>query len=262
MTGTAIELGDIAIMGGGCYGAFYLGQLTAARRKAALRFRRVLVVDHDPDCQAAAQIVEAGCELVVSRWDNFLDQYLDPAQRDRDNLTDTIVPTPLMPHLLAHWLERQARARWPDREVSLVPAEAPLGTPYDRLHADGVRYVSFADWLCPTHCVEPLLCPAIKAPRTWDMSEAVTSWTAAHGRGRPTVAPALFNCRHLAFGVGMYPARAAFDGFNRFLPVGDSPSGGDLVIGSISSCHGAIALLRVGPASPEPAGVLYSQPYD
>lgn len=34
-----IELGDIAIMGGGCYGSFYLGQLTTARRKVALRFQ-------------------------------------------------------------------------------------------------------------------------------------------------------------------------------------------------------------------------------
>ena len=67
MTATVIELGDIAIMGGGCYGTFYLGQLTAARRKDALRFRRLLVVDYDPDCQAAAQVIEPGCELVVSR---------------------------------------------------------------------------------------------------------------------------------------------------------------------------------------------------
>ena len=263
-----IELGDIAIMGGGCYGSFYLGQLTTARRKAALRFRRLLVVDQDAGCQAAAHVVEPGCELVVSPWNDFLDRYLDPTRRDLDHLTDTIVPTPLMPHLLAHWLERRARTRWPDREVSLLPAEVPLGTPYDRLHHDGVRYVSFADWLCPTHCVEPLLCPAIKAPRTWEMADAVTAWTRDHAPNRPTAAPALFHCRHTAFGVGMYPAHAAFDGFARFVPVADAPTGGDLVIGSISSCHGAIALLRVGPVRSadqpprEPEGVLYSQPYD
>jgi hypothetical protein len=254
-----IELGDIAIMGGGCYGTFYLGQLAAARRKEALRFRRLLVVDHDAGCQAAAHVLEPGCELVVSPWSEFLDGYLVPADRDRDGLTDTIVPTPLMPHLMAHWLERRARVRWPDREVSLVPVDAPLGTPYDRLHRDGVRYVSFADWLCPIHCVEPLLCPAIKAPRTWEMSEAVAAWTRAHARERPTAAPALFSCRHAAFGVGMYPARAAFDGFDGFVPVADTDTGGDLAIGSISSCHGAIALLRVGPARPEPADVLYSR---
>jgi hypothetical protein len=46
----------------------------------------------------------------------------------------------------------------------------------------------------------------------------------------------------------MYPARAAFDGLDAFVPVADAASGGDLVIGSVSACHGAIAMLRVGPA--------------
>ena len=81
------------------------------------------------------------------------------------------------------------------------------------------------------HCVEPLLCPAIKAPRTWEMGDAVTAWTAERARERPTAGPALFTCRHVAYGVGMYPARAAFDGFDGFVPVADSPAGGDLVIG-------------------------------
>lgn len=263
-----IELGDIAIMGGGCYGTFYLDQLTAARGKGVLRFRRVLVVDHDAACQAAAHVDQPGCELIRAPWREFLDQYLDPADRDHAGLTDSIVPTPLMPHLMAHWLEQQARRRWPGRTVSLVPVEAPLGTPYDRLHRDGVRYVSFADWRCPIHCIEPLLCPMIKAPRTWEMGEAVTAWSGAHARERPTAPPALFNCRHAAFGVGMFPVRAAFDAFDGLIPVADGEAGGDLVIGSVSSCHGAIALLRVGPAPAatgpraESEGDLYSQPYD
>lgn len=257
-----IALGDVAVMGGGCYGAFYLGQLTAARQKGAVAFRRLLIIDRDPGCQAASAVNQPGCELVVSDWAAFLDRFLDARARDRDALTDMIVPTPLMPHLLAHWLERRAQARWPDRDVALVPVDTPLGTPYDRLHTDDVRYVSFADWICPTHCVEPLLCPAIKAPRTWEMRDAVAEWSVAHGRERPTAPPALLNCQHAAFGVGMYPVRSAFDGFDRFVPVADGPAGGDLMIGSISSCHGAMALLRVGPAVREPATVLYSPPYD
>ncbi|MGH7594129.1 MAG: hypothetical protein ACRELE_09815 [Gemmatimonadales bacterium] len=242
-----IVLGDVAIMGGGCYGTFYVGQLEAARSKAALQYRRLLVVDQNPACQAASQLPD-GATLVTAPWNDFLDDWLDASARDRDGLADAIVPTPFMPHLLAQWLERRARARWPDREVALVPADAPLGTPYDRLHADGVRYVSFADWLCPMHCVEPLLCPVIKAPRTWEMGDAVTAWTTDRARERPTAGPALFTCRHVAYGVGMYPAGAAFEGLEAFGPVADAPAGGDLVIGSVSACHGAIAVLRVGPS--------------
>lgn len=245
-----IPLGDVAIMGGGCYGTFYVGQLEAARAKDALCYRQLLVVDQNPACLAASHLPPDAGALVTSGWSEFLDRWLDPAARDRDGLADAIVPTPFMPHLLAQWLERRARARWPGRDVALVPAEAPLGTPYDRLHADGVRYVSFADWLCPMHCVEPLLCPAIKAPRTWEMGDAVLAWTADRALERPTAGPALFTCRHVAYGVGMYPARAAFEGFNALVPVADAPTGGDLVIGSVSACHGAIAVLRVGPSRP------------
>lgn len=254
-----ISLGDIAIMGGGCYGTFYLGQLEAARAKEAVTYRRLLIVDRDAACQAAARISGTDVVLVTSDWAEFLDSWLDPADRDRDGLSDTIVPTPLMPHLMARWLERRARALWPRRDVALVAVDAPVGTPYDRLHTDGVRYTSFADWLCPMHCVEPLLCPAIKAPRTWEMGDTVTEWSEQLGRSRPTAAPALFTCRHAVYGVGMFPARAAFDGFDQFVPVAESPAGGDLVIGSISACHGAIALLRVSGEPARSPGVLYSR---
>jgi hypothetical protein len=241
-----IALGDVAIMGGGCYGAFYLGQLQTARTKGAVEYRRVLVVDQNPECQAAAQLSDERSELVVSDWGRFLDTWLVAADRDHEELPNMIVPTPLMPHLMAQWLERRARDEWRDRDVSLVPVEAPLGTPYDRLHTDGVRYVSFADWICPVHCIEPHTCPMIKAPRTWEMGDAVTAWSATLGRQRPTAPPALFTCRHMVYGVGMFPARAAFDGFDAFVPVASADTGGDLAIGSVSACHGAVALLRVG----------------
>jgi hypothetical protein len=241
-----IALGDVAIMGGGCYGSFYLGQLQTARAKGAVEYRKVLVVDQNAGCQAAAQLVDDRSELVVSDWGRFLDAWLLEADRDRDGLRDMIVPTPMMPHLMAQWLERRARGEWHDRDVSLVPVEAPLGTPYDRLHTDGVRYVSFADWICPVHCIEPHTCPMIKAPRTWEMGDAVTAWSSELGRERPTAPPALFTCRHMVYGVGMFPASAAFEGFNTFTPIASADAGGDLAIGSVSACHGAIALLRVG----------------
>jgi hypothetical protein len=242
-------LGDVAIMGGGCYGTFYLQQLVAARAKGSIAFRRLLIVDHDLVCQASASLTEPGCELVCSAWDAFLDAFLDPDARRSDDLDDMIVPTPLMPHLMAHWLERRAQLRWPQRDVRLVPVERAVGTPYDRLHTDGVRYVSFADWLCPTHCVEPLLCPAIRAPRTWEMGDAISAWSEAEGGPGTVPAPALFTCRHVAHGVGMYRAAAAQEAFTAFEPFADSPDGAELPIGSISACHGAIALLRVGPES-------------
>ena len=259
-----IRLGDVAIMGGGCYGSFYLGQLELARAKGAVEYGRLLVVDHDPHSRASALASDSQRELVVSDWHAFLDRWLHRESEGADARPAMIVPTPLMPHLLADWLERRARERWPDRVVERVSPAVPMGTPYDRLHTDGVRYVSFADWLCPMHCIEPAICPAIRAPRTWEMGDAVHEWSDGLARVHPTApSPALFCCRHTVYGVGMYPARLAYEGLDSLASVADAPTGGDLVIGSISACHGAVAVLRVGPATggelAHSSGVLYSR---
>ena len=236
-------------MGGGCYGSFYLGQLERALERAAVDYRTLLIVDHDPASQASQVPAHPRRELAVLDWNRFLDEWLVPERRDRDGREDMIVPTPLMPHLLADWLERRACARWPDRAVTRIAPDVAMGTPYDRLHTDGVRYVSFADWLCPVHCIEPATCPAIRAPRSWEMGDAVRDWSATLGADHPTAEPALFTCRHAVYGVGMFPARVAFAGLESLATVAETAAGGDIVIGSISACHGAVAVLRVGPTA-------------
>lgn len=240
-----IALGSVVIIGGGCYGAFYTAQLERARSDGALEYDGLLVVDRDAGCQVAMQEAGTGREVVVAEWEAFLDGWLDPGVRRATDRPDMIVPSPLMPHLMANWIMRRARERWPERDVATVPAAAPLGTPFDMLHGDGTRYVSFADWLCPTHCIEPGLCPATRAPRTWEMGEAVEAWTRARAGERPTAGPALFTCRHVTHGVGMYPAARAFEGFNALVAQVEASGAADLVVGSVSACHGAIGLIRV-----------------
>jgi hypothetical protein len=239
-----IALGEVVIIGGGCYGSFYAGQLARARQRGAATWARLRVVDHDAACQAAALIPTIPhSELVVEAWEPFLDHWLAGPRAPEDQ----VVPSPLMPHLMATWIERQARSRWPDLAIGMVPAAAELGTPFDRLHpGDGVRYVSWADWLCPVHCIEPATCPVIAAPRSWEMSETVTAWTRARAHGRPTVGPALFACRHVVYGVGMYPAQRAREALDLVADgLRESPGGVDLVVASVSACHGAVGLLRI-----------------
>lgn len=43
--------GTIVVVGGGCYGSYYLRQLTRAVAAGALTCDRVVVVDRDPGCQ-------------------------------------------------------------------------------------------------------------------------------------------------------------------------------------------------------------------
>ena len=240
--------GDIVIVGGGCYGSFYAGQLLRAREREAARWRRLLVVDRDPACRAAALIGGApDTALAVCDWADFFDDYLDECSaRPTAAAPDAIVPSPLMPHLMYEWLLRRARARWPGREVASSPVTQAAGTPYDVLAPDGTRYVSFADWLCPVHCIEPATCPVIRAPRTWEMGDAMTDLARRLDASRPTAGPVLFTCRHQVFGVGMFDVNTVLEGDITVTRAGEGGQPVDIIVGTVSACHGAVSLLRLG----------------
>ena len=247
----ALQLDEIVIVGGGCYGTFYTRQLVDARKRGKLEFRRLLVVDRNPECQAASDLVgDPTRELVVKDWDAFFDAYLgdaaEPSRRAAEPPSrppSVIVPSPLMPHLMYQWLVRRARKRWPTRVVESRPLSEGPGTPYDVTSPDLVRYVSFADWICPTHCTEPSRCPVIRGPRTWEMREAIEDLAA---RLRMP-APILFECRHQVFAVGSFSVSEVVAGDRFVAEAGSRGEETDLLVGTVSACHGAINLLHLGP---------------
>jgi hypothetical protein len=250
---TSPVLGDVVIVGGGCYGTFYARQLIAARNKAKASFGQLLIVDRDPSCQFSRELGEApDRRLVVEDWDHFFDHYFAGKSaresfRARPPGRDVIVPSPLMPHLMYHWVLRQARRRWPGREVETVPLPEGPATPYDRSAPDGTRYVSFADWICPTHCVEPAICPITCAPRTWEMSDAVVELTGRLAAAGHVAGPVLFRCEHLVHGVGTFSVADVLAGDRLVQEAGAPGRSVDLPVGTLSSCHGAVNLLHLGP---------------
>src|SRR3712207_3180196 len=100
--------GTLVIVGGGCYGSYYVRQLRRAASAGALSFRRLLVVDRDPACRVAADLAVGGGEpgappdghdtsarpsdhhrspapeVVVAQWSEFFDRYLGGAADDPD----------------------------------------------------------------------------------------------------------------------------------------------------------------------------------
>ena len=239
---------DVVIVGGGCYGTFYAGQLERARARGKATYRRLLIVDRDPGCQLSGELGEDETrQLVAQEWGDFFDDYLDrvspPAPGEPG---DTIVPSPLMPHLMYQWLVRRAQKRWPGRVVETRPVSRGPRTPYDTSAPDGTRYVSYADWTCPTHCIEPAICPVIRAPRTWEMSGAMTALTRTLDHSQPTAGPVLFVCEHRVFGVGMFDVAAVLDGDAAVAEAGRIGSPVDVLVGTVSSCHGAVNLLHLG----------------
>lgn len=248
-----LSLGTVVVIGGGCYGTFYTRQLETARERGKVSYRQILVVDHDPACQVVREVApDHDRQVVVADWSGFLDQFFadygssDPASA----ISDVIVPSPLMPHLMYQWLFRRAQARWPGRQISTVPFATAPGTPYDATAPDHTRYVSHADWICPTHCTEPARCPVIRAPRTWEMAETMERWTRELDRVRPTKGPVLLECRHTVFAVGAFSVAAVLAGDRTIAEAGNSAASVDVLVGTISACHGAVNLLHVSPGNP------------
>jgi len=240
-----VTFGEIVVVGGGCYGTFYAGQLARAKREGKTDYRRVLVVDRNPACRAAAELGPAEDRaLAVSAWDDFFDDFLSPSGRAAEppGRPDAIVPSPLMPHLMYAWLMRRARSRWPGRVVETRPLPRGPGTPYDRSAPDGTRYVSFADWVCPTHCIEPATCPVTRAPRTWEMADAVADLTGRLG----AAGPVLFHCEHQVYGVGMFLVTEVMAGDVLLEDAGTTGRPVDVIVGTVSGCHGALNLMHLG----------------
>lgn len=250
-----VVMRDVIVVGGGCYGTFYAAQLAKARQRGKAQFRRVIIVDRDPACRARAELGEADDRRFVSRdWTGFFHEFLRDAARG-GAADDYIVPSPLMPHLMFEWVVARARERWPGRAVEVAPVPGTPGTPYDRTGPDHTRYVSFADWICPTHCIEPAVCPATGSARTWEMPEALRGLAERlRAAGEPVHGPALFVCRHHVFGVGTFAVEAVLEGDALVAAAGERGAPAAVLVATVSSCHGAVNLLRLGAGDPEPAG--------
>ena len=236
----------IVVVGGGCYGTYYLRQLLRARDADALSFERVLVIDRNERCQVAAMARGvSGVAIVRQDWHSFFDQYLSSAARDGIGNDDAIVPSPLMPHLMFDWLVRRARTRWPGRTVERRPLPRAPNVPWQRAMPSGTHVVSFAEWTCPVNCIEPAMCPVIRGPRTWSMPQAVRAYVQASKRGAtPLAGPVIFHCEHRAYGVGMFDTRAVLEADALIARAADDGSA-DVLVGTVSHCHGALDVLHI-----------------
>lgn len=242
--GAPQRYGDIVVVGGGCYGSYYVRQLRRAREAGAVAWDRLVVVDRDAECAVAGDA--DGITVVVRDWTLFFNAYLaDAAARGADAVrADAIVPSPLMPHLMSHWLVARARARWPGRGIRVAPVGGALDVPWQRTGEDGTHYVSFATWECPINCVEPRTCPHTRGPRAWSLPPAVVAFVETERlRGRRIDGPAVFHCAHRAFGVGMFDVAAVVRADALVASAADGRAA-EVLVGTVSHCHGALAILE------------------
>jgi hypothetical protein len=242
-----LQFGTIVVVGGGCYGGYYVRQLGRAQRAGAAAWRRLVVVDRDPAC-AVATLAEGerppALEVVTEEWVPFFERWLgELADGDAAIERADIVPSPLMPHLMAGWLEARARRRWPTRSVGIAALEAAPAVPWQRAGDDGTHYVSFAEWMCPINCIEPVRCPHTRGTRDWSMPVAVSRYAETErAAGRPVDGPFLFRCLHRAYGVGMLDVREILAA-DRAIATRGAQGAASFLIGTVSHCHGALRRL-------------------
>jgi hypothetical protein len=244
---TRQRFGRIVVVGGGCYGGYYVRQLGRAERAGAVEWDELLVVDRDPACAFARLPDEERpprSRLAVATWETFFDGYLAGAGVDLATRDDAIVPSPLMPHLMADWLVDRARARWPDRGVRVQTIDGTLPVPWQRAGDDGTHYVSFAEWMCPINCIEPARCPATRGERTWSLPPALRGYAADERSAGRGIEPLLFHCTHRAYGVGMIDVRDVLEA-DQAIAAHAVGRGASFLIGTVSHCHGALRRLTL-----------------
>ncbi|CAN5867730.1 hypothetical protein BH11GEM2_BH11GEM2_17270 [soil metagenome] len=247
-----LEFGRVIVVGGGCYGSYYVRQLARAAAAGAVTWSRLIVVDRDPACAVALlPAIERppAMHVEVATWDAYFARMLGEAsERPETSARDAIVPSPLMPHLMAEWLVRRAQERWPARTVAVAPLAAAPAVPWQMTGADHTKFVSFAEWICPINCIEPARCPATKGERSWSLPVALEAYVTDEARaGRPIEGPFVFHCSHRAYGVGMIdvsPVLAA----DAAIAARGSRGAASFLVGTASHCHGALQRIEVGPA--------------
>lgn len=238
----------ITIVGGGCYGGYYLRQLHRARRAGAIAWERLVVVDRNVDCPVA-RAIQAGsadhADVVVAAWDDYFDEALALAVRQEAPTTDAIVPSPLMPHLALSWLERRARQRSGADAVRRLPLTVAPPTPWQRAGTDGSHYASYATWTCPVNCIEPVRCPATRGPRAWSMPDAMRQYVDALPAADRLLGPLVFQCSHRAYGVGMIDV-SDLVAADAFVAANGAAGHAEFLVATVSHCHGALGRLVVG----------------
>lgn len=237
------------VIGGGWYGSLHTRQLRKAVARSKIACEGLIVVDRDPACAAAGEFAgDPVVRLVVADWLDFLNSYFPDGQAHGG---DHLVPAPFAPHLCFDWLRASVQAAFPTAVLRQGTFDLELGLPFEKSDAQGNRYISAADWVCPVTCIEPARCPAIRGPRTWELGDLLEARvTPAQGY----TGLELFTCRHYAFGIGTIPAARLLQARDHVLAALERGEPQQIAVATVSSCHGVVGVLCAqAPAAAVPS---------
>lgn len=281
------------VVGGGCYGIYHSGQLYKAIKKGKLPPEtQLIIIDRNAEPKAKQHYGELPeFSYVQTDWQAFLQKFLfDPSQFDpqHDSETTHIVPAPFAPHLMFDWLQFATQNRLRELGLTNILVEREgfdykLNLPYEYTDPkNGNHFMSRAGWTCPTACIEPRLCPAVKNVRDWDLdhdlrdfiagqpvkssvsaAERLQAASMANGQTAGAVLEAVaarpvvgfysgvetFTCHHYMHGIGTVPAGRMFEACSRVVnlarQLSDEQPEARIAVGTVSHCHGVVATLAL-----------------
>ena len=233
------------VFGGGCFGTHHVRHIEKGRARGRISpGARIIMVDRNARPPALALPEIAGnpnLTFVQSDW-------LDYMKRGWELLPSgtQAVPAPVAPHLAFEWLVWSLRKRLGEQAIGVEPVTHEFGgLPYEYLDPSGCRYISAANWICPTNCRAPHVCPMTRDIRTWELEETVKEYASAH----PDLfaGSVVFKPRFRVPGIDTLTISEYTGARDRILALVTQLDmwGKGIVVGTVSSCHGAVSLLTL-----------------
>lgn len=199
-----------------------------AEAAGKITFGRIVVIDRDPSCAAAA-LVNERVQLETAPWNDWLAEHLG-----RSGMGDHLVPYHWAPHVLLDWLAADLGRHGLTLNRTSDLNDPPVLPPVLRRTRGGDLALSYAEWLCPPACIEPALCPHTLGLKSWSLASELAR--APHSF--------VFPCTHLAYGVATIPLSAIFGVRDRLVEArlrGDIGPEAPVWVSSASHCHGLAA---------------------
>lgn len=204
----------VFIIGAGHFGA-RAGRILCQRCNA-----RIFVVD--PDTKGLSALADLRVERIQGDGIQFL---LDKFDCLKD--ANTIVPA--LPHHLAYeWLRRFLRQEIKIQQTAVPETRPPL--PHALSASEGSTLVSYADFLCPDDCPEPLYCTVTGEKRELPLYGLLRNLRI------PGFEVHIIRSRQLAPGLGGYRAGDLREAAHRVMTGGARK----WILGTACKCHGIL----------------------
>ncbi|MEO5953125.1 MAG: hypothetical protein ABIQ44_11725 [Chloroflexia bacterium] len=238
------------VFGGGCFGTHHTRHVEKGRTRNRISpDTRLIMVDRNPHPPALdlPEIADnSNLTYVQSDWLDYMKANWDTLPPDTQ-----AIPAPVAPHLAFDWLVWSVQQRLGPSAISVQPMTHNFGgLPYEYLAPAGVRYISAADWICPTNCRAPHICPMTRDVRTWELADTVNAYAAS--TPDTTAAAIVLQPRFRVPGVDTLRLHEYTNARDLVVKLATQPErqGKEIVVATVSPCHGAVSLLRIGDPSP------------